>query len=246
MTYWAIANASHHNFNGRTGGIKFFKDLVRNIQLFDNDIGICFENLSIPSKLNNFLKAFTVPYLIPESPSSEFKSSLAGLCDIGIIQRCSNATRFDVDFELFMNEKKYHAFVECKYQDKAQGKNEISAYIDRAKANNSVLTICLSHEIRKDLKFKSVNKKREISCSKIAADLSLSRLDPEAEAIEPGRKKAKKDFMLNIYSFFFENVDKKAVGVSKKRKMVGKIVEEVNDPDGVFIVLQTNFHVRKI
>ena len=57
------------------------------------------------------------------------------------------------------------------------------------------------------------------------------------------------DFKLNIYSIYFEDVgegDEKEVGVSKKRKMVGKILEEVEDPDGVFIVLQTNFNVRKI
>ena len=118
MFYWTIANASHQNFHGKTG-VEFFRNVVINLQLpIVDGLNYIPPNLNedfIPVNLKVFLNSLSIPYLIPERPSKEFKSSLAGLCEFGVIYRCPNATGMDIGFEMFRNGLTCHSYVECKY-----------------------------------------------------------------------------------------------------------------------------------
>jgi hypothetical protein len=98
------------------------------------------------------LNPLTIPYLLPEAPSNDFKSSLAGLCDFDVVYRCPNLLNMDVGFYLRRHGQSCPAFVECKYRDKPQGLSEIKPYIDTAKCENSVLTFFAAKEIHDDLK----------------------------------------------------------------------------------------------
>jgi hypothetical protein len=62
---------------------------------------------------------------------------------------------------------------------------------------------------------------------------------------ETVNKKAKRDFKLNIYSFYFVE-GKDVFAEVNKKKLAIKIIEEHENPDGVFIVLESNFNARKV
>lgn len=49
-------------------------------------------------------------------------------------------------------------------------------------------------------------------------------------------KKVRQNFSINVYSMYFDAY----------KQMVLKALHEVADPDGVFIVVETNFNVLKI
>jgi hypothetical protein len=121
MSYWSIANASHQSSNGTTGGVQFFLDFFKNIQILDNPDLDELKKLRLPEKLEYFLNTLTIPYLLPEPPSNDFKSSLAGLCDFDVVYRCPNLLKTDVGFYLRRHGQSCPAFVECKYRDKPQG-----------------------------------------------------------------------------------------------------------------------------
>jgi hypothetical protein len=140
MTYWSIANASHQSFNGKTRGVDFFLDFFKNVQILDSHILNELKKLRLPEKLESFLNTLNIPYLLPETPLNDFKSSLAGLCDFDVVYRCPNLLKMDVGFYLRRHGQYCPAFVECKYRDKPQGLSEIKPYINTAKSENSVLT----------------------------------------------------------------------------------------------------------
>jgi hypothetical protein len=114
MTYWSIANASHQSLNGTTGGVQFFRNFFKNIQILDNPDLDELKGLRLPEKLESFLNTLTIPYLLPEAPLNDFKSSLAGLCDFDVVYRCPNSSGLDVGFYLRRHGQSCPAFVECK------------------------------------------------------------------------------------------------------------------------------------
>jgi hypothetical protein len=193
------------------------------------------------------LNTLTIPYLLPEEPSNDFKSSLAGLCDFDVVYRCSNSSGLDVGFYLRRHGQPCPAFVECKYRDKPQGLSEIKPYIDAAKSENSVLTFFVAKEIHDNLKADGkIAKSAHVRPTNLRSS-TLLNLKADDSVARPVAKKAKKDFKLNIYSLFFTCRDEKAIIYSGNGKNLSiKIMEEHDNPDGVFIVLETNFNVCKV
>jgi hypothetical protein len=244
MTYWSIANASHLSLNGTTGGAQFFLNFFKNIQILDSHSLDELKVLRLPRKLQYFLNTLTIPYLLPEAPSNHFKSSLAGLCDFDVVYRCPNSSGMDVGFYLRRHGQYCPAFVECKYRDKPQGLSEIKPYINTAKSENSVLTFFVAKEIHDNLK---VDGKVAKSAHTKLRSSTLLNLKADDSVAGPASKKAKKDFKLNIYSLFFTCRDEKAIIYSGNGNNLSiKIIEEHDNPDGVFIVLETNFNVWKV
>jgi hypothetical protein len=251
MTYWSIANSSHQSSNGTTGGVEFFRNFFKNIQILDNPDLDELKALRLPGKLDFFLNTLTIPYLLPEEPSNDFKSSLAGLCDFDVVYRCPNSLKMDVGFYLRRHGQSCPAFVECKYRDNAQGFTEIKPYIDTAKSENSVLTFFVANKIHYNLKadYDLAEYAQSSSTDLSTSDLQISTLNLEADdsVARPVAKKAKKDFKLNIYSLFFTRHDGRAIIYKRNgKKLAIKIIEERDNPDGVFIVLETNFDVWKV
>jgi hypothetical protein len=163
--------------------------------------------IQLPEKLESFLNTWTIPYLLPEAPSNDFKSSLAGLCDFDVVYRCSNLLKMDVGFYLRRHGQSCPAFVEWKYRDKPQGLSEIKPYVDTAKRKNSVLTFFVAKEIQENLK---VGGKIAKSATKLRSS-TLLNLKADDSVAGPASKKAKKDFKLNIYSLFFTCHDGRAI-----------------------------------
>jgi hypothetical protein len=251
MTYWSIANASHQSLNGTTGGVEFFRNFFKNIQIIDSHSLDKLKELRLPEKLESFLNTLTIPYLLPEEPLNDFKSSLAGLCDFDVVYRCPNSSGLDVGFYLRRHGQCCPAFVECKYRDKPQGLSEIKPYIDTAKSKNSVLTFFVANEIHYNLKadYDFAEYAQSSSTDLSTSDLQISTLNLEADdsVARPVAKKAKKDFKLNIYSLFFTRHDGRAIIYKRNgKKLAIKIIEEHDNPDGVFIVVETNFDVWKV
>jgi hypothetical protein len=247
MTYWSIGNASHQNFNGKTRGVEFFLDFFKNIQILDSHSLDELKGLRLPEKLESFLNTLTIPYLLPEAPSNDFKSSLAGLCDFDVVYRCSNLLKMDAGFYLRRHGQSCPAFVECKYRDKPQGLSEIKPYINTAKSENSVLTFFVAKKIHDNLKVDGkVAKSAHVRPTTLRSS-TLLNLKADDSVAGPASKKAKKDFKLNIYSLFFTCRDEKAIIYSGNGNNLSiKIIEEHDNPDGVFIVLETNFNVWKV
>ena len=261
MSYWAIANASHQNFNGKTKGVDFFFNFFKNIQVHDTLDFAEFDNMNIPTSLESFLNSLSIPYLIPERPSAEFKSSLAGLCDFGVVYQCPNSASMDIGFELRRDGRTCDAFVECKYRDTSQGKMDITKYINNAKAKNSVLTFFVVYKLHDDLKSNNgatTNERLVTAAIKPSTRMLRDKtLNPPSQTMnkylgngepeEPVGKKSKKNFNLNVYSFYFiDDEDYPFNGVyesneEKKKKLAMRTLHEVNNPDGVFIVLETSF-----
>jgi hypothetical protein len=246
MTYWSIANASHQSSNGTTGGVEFFRNFFKNIQILDSHSLDELKELRLPEKLESFLNTLTIPYLLPEAPSNHFKSSLAGLCDFDVVYRCPNSSGMDVGLYLRRHGQSCPAFVECKYRENPQGLSEIEPYIDTAKSENSVLTFFVANKIHDNLKVDGkIAKSAHVRPTKLRSS-TLLNLKADDSVSGSVAKKAKKDFKLNIYSFSFTRYDERAIFYKRNgRKLVIKIIEEHDNPDGVFIVLETNFDMFK-
>jgi hypothetical protein len=261
MSYLAIANASHQSFHGTTKGVDFFCNFFQNIQILDAFDSDLFDKtrFPFPVELEYFLNTLTIPYLLPDKPSDEFKSLVADLCDFGVAYRCANETGMDIGFDVRKNGRSCQAFVECKYREDAQGKKEIKPYIDNAKSVNSVFTIFVAYKIHNDLKG-SPNCVHGIKSAAVLINNQVTRTMPtgtrvlRSQAIdlksddfiaETVNKKAKRDFKLNIYSFYFVE-GKDVFAEVNKKKLAIKIIEEHENPDGVFIVLESNFNARKV
>jgi hypothetical protein len=247
MTYWSIANASHLSLNGTTGGAQFFLNFFKNIQILDSHSLDELKELRLPRKLQYFLNTLTIPYLLPEEPSNDFKSSLAGLCDFDVVYRCPNSSGMDVGFYLRRHGQYCPAFVECKYRDKPQGLSEIKPYVGTAKRKNSVLTFFVAKKIHDNLKVDGeIAKSAHVRPTTLRSS-TLLNLKADDSVAGPASKKAKKDFKLNIYSLFFTCHDERAFIYKRNgKKLAIKIIEEHDNPDGVFIVLETNFDVWKV
>jgi hypothetical protein len=238
ITYWSIANASHQNFDGKTKGVDFFRSVLKNIRILDYSDLYELNRLRIPEKLASFLNTLTIPYLLPEEPSNDLKSTLSGLCDFGVAYKCAIETGMDVGFDVRRNDKSCHAFIQCKCIDDTQGNIEIEPYIKSAKSKNSVLTFLFVLKGHDNINFdlaKSVQYTKPTTRDRRSSTLNLVADDSVAG---PASKKAKKDFKLNIYSLIFTCRDEKDIIFKGNGKNLSiKIIEEHENPDGVLIIL---------
>jgi hypothetical protein len=91
--------------------------------------------------------------LLPEEPSNDLKSTLAGLCDFGVAYKYGSASKMDVGFDVRRNDISCHAFIQCKYIDDTQGNIEIEPYIKSAKSKNSVLTFLVAFKEHDNINF---------------------------------------------------------------------------------------------
>jgi hypothetical protein len=236
---------SHQNFNGKTEGVDFFCSVFKNIRILDYSDLYELNRLRLPEKLASFLNTLTIPYLLPERASKAFKLSLADLCDFGVAYKYASASKMDVGFDVRRNDISCHAFIQCKYIDDTQGNIEIEPYIKSAKSKNSVLTFLVAFKAHDNINFDLA---KSVQCTKPStSDRRSSKLNLVADdsVAGPVVKKAKNFFKLNIYSFCFTCRDEKAIiykGNGKKFSI--KIIEEHENPDGVFIFLESNFHTQ--
>lgn len=224
MVYWAIANASHQSFTGETGGVDFLISLVNNVQCpSDNSPNphmAALKEQSIPEKLNLFLRKLTVPFLIPDEPDSNLKSSFAEILKLGHCFRCPNNMGIDIGFDAIIDDHPIHCLVECKYDDNIDEKNFVIKYINKAKEMMSPLTFFVSFDLANDFQI----------------DLTSKGLRNKSRRIENQSSKTPKTFNINVYSINYDS--------NVKDLALKTIFESEQDPDGVFIVVGTNFDMK--
>lgn len=209
MCYWAVAYASHQNFKGKTLGTDFFYNFVKNVQIppVRNVINITLNASRIPSKLQAFLNDITVPYLMPDNPTKDFKSLLAGLCDLGACYRNEMGILFEI--ENIKNSNRYNAYVE--FEQCSQGQVKMSKYISKAKKNNSILSLVVIRTFDENSNIESAD-----DCDKVETSC-------EDDVIN--------EFQINIYYVFYDQYNGLYV----------KALLEVDAPDGVFIIVESNY-----
>jgi hypothetical protein len=106
---------------------------------------------------------------------------------------------------------------------------------------------CKFFSLRSLSKDTTILKLAEIAASTRVLRSSTLNIGADDSVAGPVAKKAKKDFKLNIYSLFFTRHDERAIIYKRNgKKLATKIIDEHDNPDGVFIVLETNFNVWKV
>lgn len=242
VAYWSIAHSTHQNFNGNTEGALFFTNVVKNFQSFDPNVKavetagtdsiplglVSIKSLSVPTSLQNFLEKIKVPYLLPSKlPNLEFGGDMVnfedffeGFCNFGVCSRCTNQMGLDVCFDLFKDGEMRVGYVECKYTKLHKTTSEVLKYVQRAGEKRSPLTFYMSYELNSDLKEHHSLQKHVQTC-----DLRQSTIDT-----------LNSDFNTNIYCVYYES--------EKTLSMVA--LREFDDPDSVFIIVETNFQAPKV
>jgi hypothetical protein len=218
MVYWALCNSSHKAIHSLIPCPQFLNNFIENVQMDQETLRMIHLKLNSLPKLEAFLARIKIPYLVPaEIISSEIISKLDGLCKFGNCTRLSNKSGLDIGFELFLDDIVRKGFVECKYHDKSLSDLEAKKYINKAKANLSPFSMLLTYSLNDELK-------------------TINYFNPQKR--QPGRqKKAKANQIegISVYSIYH---------TSEQMKIVPLI--EYDDPEGVFIIIQTNFCVPKI
>lgn len=221
--------------------------------------------LDIVPKLKMFLNRIEIPFLIPsEIITPGIIKKLEGLCEFGSCNRLSNSEGLDIEFELkFDNSKqKRHGYIECKYQDKPLSDIEAKDYINKAKNRGSPFSLLVTFSLCEDLKTKNyfvkertqpVRTKQIITnAKKVKSDFETGRTEQNDETAifneieifdetkqnENAVKTAgqiKKIDKMSIYSIFYKESQMEIV----------PLIEHEN-PERVFIIIETNFCLPKI
>jgi hypothetical protein len=216
---------------------------------------------SIASKSQQFLDTYNHSLLIPEKPDVELRSLLSGLLDLGVCYRCKNSTGMDVGFEIVKDGVRGISYSECKYTEQAQTLNYIAKYIANARLKNSALTFFISHKLgenlkrdflsvettKRDLRQSTLDQSTETLLKYCEGDVDLTekdesgnliyQFDEDEENVSVSPKKPNKEFIINLYSVFYDN---------QNRNLTIKALNENQNPDGVFVVIETNFIVPKV
>lgn len=209
-------SSSHLNFIGVTESSQFASHFIGNVQMSDQIIPFPIDEM--PSTLTQFLSGIKIPYLIPKSLDN-LNEGLRGICNFGACERCPNSIGIDIRFDLDFNGTKSTGFAECKYTDEGTNITTLKEYVEKARKRKSPLSFLLCFNLNEDLKI-------------------TNRL---AKPVQIGPKRQKRDenidmLNINIYSVFWSPVG--------ELKMIPLI--EYERPNGVFIVVESNFKVAKI
>lgn len=160
-------------------------------------------------------------------------SSLAGICNFGHCVRCPNSWMIDIAFEIFKsNGESAFALTECKYVDKAPNLDCIFKYIQVARLNKAPLTFFVSYKVNSNLKIRSIP---PITLDTFKKS-KKSKMDPEGESKYFEEIEEANNFDINVYMIFYNENGGLAV----------KTLFEQENPDGIFIIIETNFSVPKI
>lgn len=163
MSYWSIGSSSHQNLCGQTSASEFLSYLIGNVQITAELVP--FELNRMCGTLLNFLSNIRIPYLIPKD-SRNLKRMLAGICNLGVCERCPNSTGFDIKFDIFQSTRKKSAFVECKYTGSATNRTVLNQYLAKAKEKKLVLTFLICYNLHDQLKKKYAIRKPSSSTSR--------------------------------------------------------------------------------
>ena len=203
----AIAAASHLGLSSPIDAYNGLIEFVYQLQSWDSQplSTECVTGAS--DKLINFLKAFHLPYLIPQD--SSIPAELVSLLDYGITMRCPTSTGFDVQFDLRKakkdkdegkgKEKHPIGYIECKNREETLSRASILKYVFKSIRSKIPITIQVAHRVGPSLKthqsFNSFQEKIEKAPTDaviqtitkeqcIESDLEALNVDDDQSAIE--------------------------------------------------------------
>ena len=225
MVYWSLCNSTHREMGAVIHGPEFFIRFIKNIQIDQANSAFSNRKLSIrvyPFNLNvaslksfpfleKFLSKIGIPYLVPEN--FDVKTLLQGLCTFGSCSLAANQSGFDIKFDLLYDNKQRKGLIECKCIDTGLSLSEAKSSIEKAKKENFPFNMLVTYSLCKELKTENyfVSKRGEPQPKKTKS--AVNRIDRMA-----------------VYSVFYAEQQMKIIPLL-----------EHDNPDGVFVIVQTNF-----
>lgn len=188
ITLWAIANCTHQNFVGDSGGKDVVSELIGHLQSSKSiERKFCpFPLDEFTESLGLFLGRIKFPYLLPETfPGLQEK--LGDFCRVGKIIQLPEEGRIDVEFELLFDGSSAVGLAMCKYTIEPKTQQDINQSTEIAENRKSPLSFYLCHHL--DLQLKCPG----------ALNLEIS----QTSDVPP--------FRLNIYSVYHVDEDLKMV-----------------------------------
>ena len=275
VVQWSLCDSTSKGFSDLNPGFRFLKRFIENIQIDrailsdiknlinnPNNNAVAFRdgiNFNSSKNLKDFLSQIKIPQLLPaDIVSGEIANRLKGFCTIGKCNRLPDQEGIDIQFDLFFNDFPRKGFVECKYIDVNVGKSIVIDYVIKAKSKNSPLSMIVTYSMQECLKSADLWKNQsESEISAVADDVtesvlkrkkrkivSISEEKQKQNEIEKREKKKlerkmKKEKLkiiegISIYSVYY-------VG----NGMVAVPLVEFENPESVFVIVQTNFMAPK-
>ena len=184
------------------------------MDLFNESLHI-FPEDSVPTSLAEFFSDVIIPFLIPEGGSQNFpffQNLIDGFCKIGICRPCPNSSQIDLSFDFYRNEILFtgFVFVECKYMDTEQKKDDVLIYHDRSKDKKVGITFFITYSLDDSLR------------SPLAWTIHVPSLTLRK------KPKLENEFKLNVYSCFLDEVTESRIILP---------LREFKDPNGIFVIL---------
>ena len=241
---WAVGNASHFDITGKTTGLDFLREFSGHIQSFKTLSKIansCFPReflcmSDVSAKLMNFLNCFTVPYCV-QTPLTEMNLSdpnfiglLSNFMEIEYFFRCADKEGFDLSFKINFSGELCDASAECKYEEKPSDLQTIMDYSKKSIRKKTKLTLFIASNLREELKvpYSSTLFLNQCQCLGITYNRNVN------EATGP-------DFKLNHYSLCIS-----PDGLDANKLRINNLFEHHEDPDGIFLIIETNFLLPKV
>ena len=243
---WAVGNASHFDISGKTKGLDFLREFSGHIQSFKTLSKIsnsCFPReflcmSDISAKLMTFLNCFTVPYCV-QTPLTEmnisdpnFNSFLSNFMEIGYFFRCADKEIFDLSFKINFNGELCDASAESKYDDDPTDMQTIMNYSLKSIKKKTKLTLFISSNLSKELKvpYSSTLLKNQCQCLGITYNRNVDTANCLAS-----------NFKLNYYSICIS-----PDGLDVNQLRINNLFEHNDDPDGIFLIIETNVLLPKV
>ena len=236
MTYWALCNSSHYDLGSVIPGPDFLYRFIDNLQIFsgalkrtdaieyvNSNIHDLDLNFSSFPKLESFLSTLQIPYLIPNSTVTVgIEKQLKGLCNFGNSERLANEEGFDINFEFLYRNAKRTGYIGCVNAELDCSK--VEEYIEKTKIKMCPFTILVTYSLCGSLK--TENYYQDI--------VILNEEQPPEKKSKLGRSKEPIK-RISVYSIFYEGAQMKIVPLA-----------EPDNPQCLFLIIQTNFAVPKI
>ena len=156
--------------------------------------------------------------------------------DIGQFYRCKDQEGFDLRFQIRYEGVMCEALAECKYQDVETDLPVIMEYSLKSIENKTRLTFFVTSKLNPELK-NYYNGLLQNQCSSLGIPFIRDNDRSFASSISP-------KFKLNHYAICFSPEEQEPLGINKLR--INTLFEHEEDPDGCFIILETNLYLPKV
>lgn len=242
LAHWCICYASHKDLNGYTSTIDVLKEFIINVQscyykaphpsqpVITRINQLMFNFDLFPASLSSFLKYSSVPYLIQ---SDSFTSSFDNFIRLGKSDRLENSKGWDVNFDLFFGNIRCKGYIECKLWNAAVGLPLVLPYYKKAGHGGYKMSILLAKKVQVSMQGGAAANKFIANQPKQAKTDNDEKSNTDLIGVyEELWRDPQEKYNLNFYSVVLEE--------STNTFKFG-VLQEFENPSGVFIIIETNF-----